>query len=104
MDANDAGPFGQRIKNQYYDDTISFMKGNLKRLMQEGQVLLPDDRNHISQLSCRTYMMTENSRVRVKSKQKMKARGLSSPDEADCLLMLCVPFNRERAKEERMTA
>ena len=64
------------------------------------RLLLPDDSELIAQLAARKYTFTENSRARVESKKKMKERGLPSPDEADCLLMACVPVNREKLKRK----
>lgn len=103
--------FGQPLKHNrlYYDTTtlwMSIVRNMLRGEDEDGneipdRLVLPDDQELIAQLSTRKYDMTENSRVRVESKKKMKERGMGSPDEADCLLMACIPVNREKIR--RMT-
>ena len=92
--------FGKRIQNRYYHDSTSFMTGVVKRLLtgvddagaeKPIELILPDDDNLIAQLSVRKYRLTEGSKIQVESKETMKKRGLPSPDEADCLLLLCLP-------------
>ncbi|MCM1295980.1 MAG: hypothetical protein NC311_10600 [Muribaculaceae bacterium] len=102
--------FGQHIKNQYFDDTTTLMMANVRSMLltedDEGrekgvELILPDDQDLISQFAARKYIMTPNSRVRVESKDKMKERGLSSPDEADCVCMLCLPMDRQKAQHRQ---
>jgi len=92
--------FGTRIQNKYYHDSTSFMTGVVKRLLtptnetgteKPVELILPDDDNLIAQLSTRKYDLTDASKIQIESKEAMKKRGLSSPDEADCLLLLCLP-------------
>ena len=66
------------------------------------ELILPDDDDLVAQLSGRKYTLTDNSKVKVESKKDMKERGLPSPDEADCVLLLCVPINTKKkgAKKE----
>lgn len=96
--------FGQPIKHKYYADTTTFMMGVVKDLIcpvdengnpHRAEVVLPDDSDLIGQLSCRKYSFTSNARQKVESKQEMKDRGLSSPDEADCILLVCLPIKRK---------
>jgi len=76
------------------------MTGVVKRLLpptdEEGKIkpielILPNDDNLIAQLSTRKYNLTDTSKIQIESKEAMKKRGLPSPDEADCLLLLCLP-------------
>lgn len=92
--------FGNRINNKYYHDSTSYMTGVVKRLLtptdeagiqKPVELILPNDNNLLAQLSTRKYRMTEASKIQVESKETMKKRGLASPDEADCLLLLCLP-------------
>jgi hypothetical protein len=96
--------FGQPIKHKYYADTTTFMMGVVKDLIcpidengnqHKAEVILPDDSDLIGQLSCRKYSFTSNARQKVESKQDMKDRGLSSPDEADCILLVCLPIKKK---------
>lgn len=93
--------FGQRIKHKYCHDSTTYMMSIVKKLLQPYdeetgkqkpvELILPDDNDLLAQLSTRRYEMTEQSKLRVESKQTMKKRGQHSPDEADCILLLCLP-------------
>ena len=97
--------FGQRIKHEFYHDSTTYMMSVVKKLLmpytEDGlpkpvELVLPDDNDLIGQLSTRKYGMTEQSKIRVESKEAMKKRGLHSPDEADCVLLLCLPVKPKR--------
>ena len=101
--------FGQKIRHKYYDDSTTYMMSVLKKLLspydENGQpkpveIILPDDDALAAQLSCRKYSLTENSKIRVESKKVMKARGLPSPDEADSVLLVCLPVKRPRKEKK----
>ena len=92
--------FGVKISHKYYDDTTSYMMSIVKNLLspfdEDGkekpiELILPDDVDLEAQLSCRKYTMTDKAKIRVESKDAMKARGLPSPDEADSVLLVCLP-------------
>lgn len=92
--------FGQRIKHKYCYDSTTYMMMIVKKLLQpfdeDGnkkpvELILPDDNDLIAQLSGRKYFLTDNSKIRIESKDAMKKRGSPSPDEADCVLLLCLP-------------
>lgn len=93
--------FGQPIKNhRYYADTTTYMMGVVRELIapydeagnkHSPEIILPDDSDLIGQLSCRKYEFISNAKQKVESKQEMKDRGLASPDEADCVLLVCLP-------------
>lgn len=97
--------FGQPISHRYYVDSTTYMMGVVKDLIapfdEEGrphkpEVLLPDDNDLIGQLSCRKYSFASNSKQKVESKKDMKDRGLTSPDEADCILLVCLPMTYKK--------
>lgn len=93
--------FGQRIKHRYYHDSTTYMMAVVKKLLQPYdedtgeqkpvELILPDDNDLVAQLSGRKYALTEAGKIKVESKEAMKKRGLPSPDEADCVLLLCLP-------------
>lgn len=96
--------FGMRIRHRYYYDTTTYMMSVVKELLSDTdkngeakpiELVLPKDDDLIAQLSCRKYTMTENSVIKIESKKEMKARGLPSPDEADCVLLLCLPIKKD---------
>lgn len=102
--------FGQKIRHKFYDDSTTYMMSILKRLLrpydEDGnpkpvEIVLPDDDALVAQISGRKYGMTENGKIRVESKKVMKARGVQSPDEADCVLLICLPVKRPKKKGEK---
>lgn len=101
--------FGQPIKHKYYHDTTTYMMGIVRDLIQpfddEGnkripELILPNDNDLVGQLSCRKYEFLSNSKQKVESKKEMKDRGISSPDEADCILLVCLPIRLKKKKEK----
>lgn len=102
--------FGQRINHDFYHDSTSYMMSIVRNLLtpytEDGkpkpvELILPNDNDLIGQLSTRKYGMTEQSKIRVESKDAMKKRGLRSPDEADCVLLLCLPVKPKRKGDVR---
>lgn len=100
--------FGQRIKHKFFYDSTTYMMSVVKRLLQpfdeEGrpkpiELILPDDNDLVAQLSGRKYGLTDQSKIRVESKDAMKKRGMPSPDEADCVLLLCLPVKPPKKKK-----
>ncbi len=101
--------FGKSIRHKDYADTTTYMMSIIKNLLSpyddEGNkkpigLILPNDEDLVGQLSVRKYDITDDSRIKVESKKAMKARGLQSPDEADCLCLLCLPVKLARVKNE----
>ena len=103
--------FGQRIRHIYYHDTTTYMYACLKEMIsgvdEKGQqkpveLVLPDDGDLIAQLSSRRYEMTDASKIKIEGKDDYKKRVGSSPDEADCVIMLCLPvrLKKKRSQEE----
>ena len=99
--------FGQRIKHKYYHDSTTYMMAVVKNLLQpfdeQGnrkpvELILPDDDDLVAQLSGRKYVLTDASKIRIESKEAMKKRGRPSPDEADCVLLLCLPVKPPKKK------
>lgn len=95
--------FGQPIRHKYYYDTTTYMMGVIREMIQpfdeEGNprkptLILPNDNDLVGQLSCRKYAFI-GAKIKVESKKEMKERGLSSPDEADCMLLTCFPTKRK---------
>lgn len=103
--------FGKSIKHKYYADTTTYMMSVLRELIsdvdedgneKEVELILPNDSDLVGQLSCRKYDFKGNGKQYVESKDAMKDRGLTSPDEADCMLLVCLPVNTKnfRRKEK----
>lgn len=99
--------FGKKIRHKYYDDSTTLMMAIVRNLLrpfdEEGkekpvELILPDDGDLAAQLSSRKYSLTENGKIRVESKKKMKERGLPSPDEADSVLLACLPIKPKKQR------
>lgn len=99
--------FGVRIKHRYYYDSTTYMMGVLRNLLsphdEKGnkkpcELILPDDNALVGQLSTRRYDVTDNSMLRIESKDDYKERAKSSPDEADCILLLALPVKPPKKK------
>ena len=67
---------------------------------RKAQLILPDDNDMVGQLSCRKYDFVE-TKQKVESKAEMKKRGLSSPDEADSVLLAVLPVNTKKRGEKK---
>lgn len=102
--------FGVRIKHKHYDDTTTYMMGIIKDRLspfdeygkeKPVELLLPNDDDLVAQLSCRKYKITDTAKIRVESKDEMKARNLPSPDEADSVLLVCMPVNPPKDRKKR---
>ncbi len=99
--------FGQRIKHSYYHDSTTYMMAVVKSLLcpydENGsekpvELILPNDNDLIAQLSGRKYSMTDAAKQRVESKDAIKNRGGHSPDEADCVLLCCLPVKQKKRR------
>ena len=95
--------FGQPIKHKYYYDTTTYMMGIIREMLEpfddagnprQPTLVLPNDDDLVGQLSCRKYSYV-GGKIKVESKKEMKERGLSSPDEADCMLLTSFPVKRK---------
>ena len=103
--------FGERIKHKHYYDSTTYMMAVVKKLLshhdeETGQpkpveLILPDDNDLVAQLSGRKYALTENSKIKIESKKDVKKRGQPSPDEADCVLLLCLPVKPPKKRGVR---
>lgn len=71
---------------QYSNDT-GIMWGNIKRLLMNEELIIPDDAELITQLSNRKYKIDEDGKILLERKADMKKRGAHSPDRADALAL-----------------
>ena len=59
----------------------------LRRLLRDGGLRLPNDLRLIGELSDLKYQYNSDGRILMESKEDMKARGGSSPDVADAVML-----------------
>ena len=97
--------FGVPIKHRYFADSTTYMMGVVRDLIapydeagneHSPEIILPNDDDMLGQLSCRKYGFLSNGKQKVESKQDMKDRGLTSPDEGDCILLVCLPMTYKK--------
>lgn len=100
--------FGAPIKHKYYADSTTYMMSVVRDLIstvdddgnnKEVELVLPNDSDLLAQLSVRKYSFTSNGKQKVESKQTMKDRGIASPDEADSILLCCLPARIKERNE-----
>ena len=62
-----------------------------RTLIEQQQIILPNDRELISQLTSRLGWPNSRGKLELESKSAMRARGLASPDRADAILGAIMP-------------
>ncbi len=55
-------------------------------MIEQGQIILPDDRELFSQLTTRLVRTSSRGQILLESKDQLRARGVPSPDRADAVL------------------
>lgn len=80
--------FGSRaILEEIYKDRRAEMYGELKKWLEDLPCALPDDDVLVGELSGPQYTYDSSRRIVLESKEKMRERGLKSPDRADALAL-----------------
>jgi len=75
--------------DERYSNATSRMWGQVRELLEAGELSLPADDDLIGQLSNRKYRVDVRGRIRLETKEEMRRRGVPSPDRADAL---CLAF------------
>lgn len=97
--------FGRPIKHKFYYDSTTYMMSIIRDLIspvdddgnpKDVELVLPNDTDLVAQLSTRKYEFMSNGKQAVESKKKMKDRIGQSPDEADCMLLVCLPIKSKK--------
>ncbi len=88
---------------RFYDDIVTWMWANVRELMKDKEVKLPDDSVLVGEFSTRKYYFQSNGKMKLESKEELKKRGLSSPDRADAVALACMPVYKKKTdrKEEK---
>uniref|UniRef100_A0A831TG64 Terminase B n=1 Tax=Thermorudis peleae TaxID=1382356 RepID=A0A831TG64_9BACT len=73
--------------DDHYADFPSLLWGTLRTLFEQGSISIPRDDDLIGQLATRRYTVDSRGRIRIESKEQLRARGLPSPDRADALAL-----------------
>ena len=59
----------------------------LRERFQQGDVSIPDDEGLIGELANIKYEFTSRGQIKIEAKEKMKKRGMKSPDMADAVML-----------------
>jgi len=81
---------------RYYDDIVTWMWANVRDLLENKEVKLPDDSILVGEFSTRKYNFQSNGKQRLESKDELKKRGLTSPDRADAVALACMPVFKKK--------
>lgn len=76
---------------EQFNDRSSELWWTLRALLDpngDDPIGLPDDEELMGQLSSRKYSYTSQGKVKIESKDEMKARGLGSPDRGDAVTLV----------------
>lgn len=85
---------------RFYDDIVTWMWSNVRDMMKDKNVKLPDDPILIGEFSTRKYYFQSNGKMKLESKEELKKRGLSSPDRADAVSLACMPVYKRKEGEK----
>jgi hypothetical protein len=87
--------FGERaLRDELYGIRRDEMWGEMKAWLEDKPAILPDDSRLISDLTGPQYSYDSSRRLKLEQKEKMKKRGLKSPDAGDSVaLTFAIPFN-----------
>lgn len=81
------------IKSRKYADMTTALWSQIRELLEQGELRLPNDAELVAQLSTRKYEETSNGKLKVESKKDIRTAGRPSPDRADALAMACMRIN-----------
>jgi len=73
--------------DKHYANATGVMWGNIRDLMQIGELEIPDDDDLAGELTTRRYRLNSKGLIVLEPKEDMKKRGLPSPGKADALSM-----------------
>ena len=77
--------FGGTSLKPEYADRGAQMWGDIKEAL--ATIQLPGDEALVAQLSTRKYKLQPDGKIKLERKEDMKKRGISSPDQADALVL-----------------
>lgn len=80
-----------------YRNAISEAWGELAAKIKRCEIILPADDDLKAQLLGRKCRRNSSGKLEMESKEEMKRRGLSSPDEADAVCCACLPAPQLKA-------
>jgi hypothetical protein len=83
---------GAASPDDHYANLGAFVWYEARRQIERREIILPNDKELIAQMTSRLGWPDSKGRLQLESKQDMRARGLSSPDRADAILGAIAPL------------
>jgi hypothetical protein len=97
LDSTDADESEERNFRNLRDQSFWRLRTMLAPDCAEGDALcLQEDEGLIEQLCAIRYRINSRGQVEIESKDQLKARGIKSPDRADCLAIAFAPRQESR--------
>lgn len=84
--------FNTSVNHAYYYDFNTVLWGNLKDLLEDGKISIPNDEDLEGELTSRKKSFTPNGKIKIESKKEMKQRGIPSPDRGDAVALSAYPI------------
>ena len=78
--------FGSKPFDERYSNRSAEMWHTAARIIEKREILLPDDQTLHQQMVTRRSEVSRTGKLGLESKDKMKSRGLDSPDRADAVM------------------
>lgn len=95
--------FGESaIEPEMFENKRAEIFWNLREMLKNKEIELPDDKELVNQLSSIKYKYNRRGRIVIESKDDMKKRGLKSPDDADAVAIV-VNLGYQKKAERLMT-
>jgi hypothetical protein len=82
--------------SNHYQNLAAQIWAEGARLIEKGEIILPDDDLLRSQLTTRRASLNSRGQVQLESKESMKRRGCPSPDRADAVLGALFTHRQQR--------
>lgn len=79
--------FGISVNHPYYYDLNTVLWGNVKDMLDEERLSIPNDTDLEGELTNRKKGFSQNGKIKIESKKEMKSRGLVSPDRGDAVAL-----------------
>lgn len=93
--------FNMSVNHAYYYDFNTVLWGNLKDLLEQGDISILDDEDLEGELTNRKKEFTSNGKIKLETKKQMKERGIQSPDRGDAVALAAYPMIEKAALKRK---
>lgn len=93
--------FNMSVNHAYYYDFNTVLWGNLKDLLEQGDISIPSDAELEGELTSRKKEFASNGKIKIETKKQMKERGIQSPDRGDAVALATYPMIEKTALKRK---